>query len=130
MLENTCAGVLFNKDDALNACNIIRKTLWHRRFSISQFCENLRRAFLESTSWWPFLAWCCFFLYADQWGLHPKSNLFGGNNATLGKGIHKFFQCCVVMEIRGNFTYLMVVTTHSEKKRWSVTCTFIICKDY
>ena len=38
--------------------------------------------------------------FADQLGLQPKINLFGGAMVKLGEGIHKLVQFCVVMEIR------------------------------
>ena len=51
-----------------------------------------------------------FFLFADQWDLQPKINLFD-DNGKLGEGSDKSVQCFVVMEIRWK-PHCQVVATH------------------
>ena len=69
-------------------------------FAFCEFCEILRRAFLQKTSWRPLLKWryFFFFLFADQWALQPKKIYLVGQ-CYIRQRNSQPFQFCVVMKI-------------------------------
>ena len=125
-------GSLFNKADGWRHAALLERD---STIGVSSFCEVCRiflTAFLHNTSWWTLLVTSgLFLLFADQWSLQPKDNLFGGFQCYIKK---RNSQAPWILWNYDNqsgryFTYL-VVTTPSKKKKMICSVTFIICKGY
>ena len=65
------------KPDGVKTFNSVRKRLSHRYFSVN-FEKFLGKLFCRTPPSNHFSHDVVFFLFADQWGLQPKINLFGG----------------------------------------------------
>ena len=113
-LQTACSdtpvrGSFFKKVVSLTAWKLLTvlERHSHRYFSVN-FEKFLGKLFHRTPPSSHFSHDAVFFLFADQWGLQPKIDLFGVGQ--LWEGIHKPVQSSVVMEIRWRLHCQVVAT--------------------
>ena len=70
---------------------------------LCKFCEIFRMGFLQKNSQQPLLIRCFSFIFADQRGLQPKINIFGGAIVKLEKEFTSPFSSWQLWKSSGNF---------------------------